>query len=437
MDSGWHNDLVRQSSTADVLGRYYTSSHISDVLVDAVSGLRPKVVVELGSGQGAITRAASRKWGAARFITVDADQSTIPPLDGLPSRRSHTHHIHDALDDALADRIGVKLGSVDIGLCNPPYVRPRWRNSYGRILEDAGLSGALKSVHDAGADLLFIAQNLRLLKRNGKLGLLLPDGLITGEKYRGVRAVLLREHVIEQVIQLPRGVFSRTEAQTYLVVVQKMAGATQAVELKALKSDGTLSSAIQVPADIASSRLDFSFHSVSQHRRSAKRSNGPRATIGSMAEALIRGTPNSSQIADIGFPVFHLSDFPNHKKGQIQLVAPARFRLSKRDFIKASLSLKIAQQGDILIARVGRNLHEKLCVVPRGSCVISDCIYALRCTPEYREAIYSFLSSVDGKRALDAAAHGVGAQYLSRSDLLDIVVPSRWLSNQSKSPRKI
>ena len=91
------------------------------------------------------------------------------------------------------------------------------------------LSGTLNSLHDAGADLLFLAQNLRLLRRNGKLGLILPDGLITAEKFGRVRQALLRQHLIEQVVQLPRGVFKGTEAQTYLAVLSKMAGETEQV----------------------------------------------------------------------------------------------------------------------------------------------------------------------------------------------------------------
>ncbi|MGG4603106.1 N-6 DNA methylase, partial [Alcaligenaceae bacterium Me47] len=151
---------------------------------------------------------------------------------------------------------------MDLGLCNPPYIRPRWRPSFGRILEDAGLSGALQSVHDAGADLLFIAQNLRLLRPQGKLGLILPDGLITGQKYRGVREVLLREHRVELVVQLPRRAFTRTEAQTYLLVLSKSDGETQQVQLSQMDDTGEVSDPIIISADRGKLRLDYTFHAL-------------------------------------------------------------------------------------------------------------------------------------------------------------------------------
>lgn len=416
--------LRRPSTTSDAWGRYYTSSKVSQTLVDAMTGVRPKLVLELGAGQGALASAAHRKWGGcANYVTVDTDVTACTSLGGLISNSSHIHHAHDALDDELADRIGVPLGSVDVGLCNPPYVRPRWRSSFGRILEDAGLSGALQSVHDAGADLLFIAQNLRLLRRRGKLGLILPDGLITGEKYRGVREVLLRQHRVELVVQLPRRAFAKTEAQTYLLVLSKRGGETDEVALSQMNDVGEISAPIAIPADVAKLRLDYSFHAL---RTTSTRSvDAPQLqrTLGTLVHELLRGSTNSNQIRSCPVPVFHLGDFPNGEVvGSVPRV-PAKFIQPVSKVAVLPSTYKIAREGDILIARIGRNLEEKVCFLPRGACVISDCIFAVRTAPENRETLLAYLLGEDGKAALKAASHGVGAKYLSRSDVLSIVLP--------------
>ncbi|NKA76084.1 N-6 DNA methylase [Ralstonia solanacearum] len=416
------SDLMRQSATSDTLGRYYTSTSVSGVLVDAVNGIRPKVVLELGAGHGSITTAAARKWSNAQLVTVDTDLDATPTVRGVGQDTAHTHHVHDALDDALADRIGLSLGSVDVGLCNPPYVRPRWRASFGRILEDAGFSGALKSIHDAGADLLFIAQNLRLLKRRGKLGLVLPDGLIAGEKFQGVRSVLLREHSVEQVIQLPRRVFSRTEAQTYLVVLSKQAGETESVALRAMNVDGSLSEPVYVAQDQACRRLDYGFHAFGVSRQRPPRSPS-KLLLGDVAEELFRGSLNSNELRSLGLPVFHLGDFPDAVLNQPPPSVPTSFIHSKRNLSILRSNIRIAEAGDILMARIGRNLHEKICVVRRGACIVSDCIFVLRVAPTHHAAVLSFLVSKTGRSAIEAAAHGVGAKYLSRSDLLELVIP--------------
>lgn len=416
-------DLRSPSTNSDALGRYYTSLMVSQTLVGAMNGVRPKLVLELGAGQGALASAAYLKWKNANYVTVDTDLTAQTSLNGIASKCSHIHHAHDALDDELADRIGVTLGSVDVGLCNPPYIRPRWRSGFGRILEDAGLSGALLSVHDAGADLLFIAQNLRLLRQRGKLGLILPDGLITGQKYRGVREALLRQHHVELVVQLPRRAFAKTEAQTYLLVMSKRGGETQEVALSQMNAIGEISPPMSVPADLAKIRLDYAFHALRSTKTQHSEMSGPQKTLGSLVNELIRGTTNSNQVRSCSEPVFHLGDFPNGEKiGSVPKV-PSKFIQPVSKIAALQTTYKIARKGDILIARIGRNLQEKVCLLPRGACVISDCIFAVRTSVENREALLAYLLSEDGKDALKAASHGVGAKYLSRSDVLDIALP--------------
>jgi type I restriction enzyme M protein len=416
-------DLRRPSANADALGRYYTSSQVGQTLVDAMTGVCPKLVLELGAGQGALANAAQRKWSSASYVTVDTDLAVRATLRGLGSKGSHIHHAHDALDDELADRIGIPLGSVDVGLCNPPYVRPRWRSSFGRILEDAGLSGALQSVHDAGADLLFIAQNLRLLRQRGKLGLILPDGLITGQKYRGVREALLRQHRVELVVQLPRRAFAKTEAQTYLLVLSKRGGETQNVALCEMNQVGEISAPIAIPTDLAMLRLDYAFHALRTDRTHPMDVQQLQRTLGALVQELLRGTTSSNQIRSCPVPVFHLGDFPAGTNATSVPKVPARFIQPVNKVLPLPAAQKVARAGDILIARIGRNLQEKVCLLPRGACVISDCVFAVRTAPEHRKMLLAYLLSEDGRAALKAASHGVGAKYLSRSDVLSIVLP--------------
>jgi type I restriction enzyme M protein len=121
--------------------------------------------------------------------------------------------------------------------------------------------------------------------------------------------------------------------------------------------------------------------------------------------------------------VFHLGDFPNAGKNGSVPKVPAKFIQPVSKIVDLQSTYKIARAGDILIARIGRNLQEKICFLPRGACVISDCIFALRTSVEHREMLLTYLLSEDGKVALKAASHGVGAKYLSRSDVLNMVLP--------------
>jgi type I restriction enzyme M protein len=327
--------------------------------------------------------------------------------------------VHDVLDEDLPRKIGLRLGTVDVAVCNPPYIRPRWRDDFGSILEDAGLSGALASLHDAGADLLFLAQNLRLLRRNGKLGLILPDGLVTAERFSGVRSALLRQHLVEQVVQLPRGVFKGTEAQTYLVVLSKMAGETDRLTLRAMDLSGRLSAAIDVPQELAAKRMDYAFHAQTKSV-SHLAGLGEGIQVRDALSDLIRGSVCSSDIGSFSVPVFHLGDFPKHVEACASRIVPRRFALGERSAKKVGRDAALALPGDILLARVGRNLQDQLALVVHGPCVISDCIFALRATTEHRDRLYRFLESDAGQCARSTSAHGVAARFLSKRNLLDI-----------------
>lgn len=418
--SSLSQQLARPGQNSDPWGRYYTSPDVSCSLIERIEVRKPKLVLELGSGSGSLCWAAANRWQDAQLVTVDVDRGVSKHFDAqrAGALAKHSHFTHDALDEALSDKIGLRPGTVDVAVCNPPYVRPRWRAEFGKILEDAGLSGVLASVYDAGADLLFLAQNLRLLRRNGKLGLILPDGLVTAERFSGVRQALLRQHMVEQVVQLPRGVFKGTEAQTYLAVLSKMAGETNQVRLRQMGRGGELSEPIEVPQDLAAKRLDFTFHS----RPSVETRRGTQRTIavGTAVTDVVRGTVCSSAIAAFPAAVFHLGDFAEPAgEGAVRIV-PKRFALSERAARIAAQAARLALPGDILLARVGRGLENRLALVVHGACVISDCVFALRTTSEHREKLYRFFESDAGRRALATSAHGVAARFLSKTNLSEI-----------------
>ncbi|MGO4605230.1 class I SAM-dependent DNA methyltransferase [Variovorax sp. 2RAF20] len=419
--NAFSQELARASQTSDQWGRYYTSPIVSQSLIDSIEASKPKLVLELGSGSGSLCTVAATRWQDAKLVTVDVDRQAPKRLGAshVFHKHRHNHFIHDVLDEALSDKIGLKLGTVDVAVCNPPYIRPRWRSDFGKILEGAGLSGTLTSLHDAGADLLFLAQNLRLLRQNGKLGLILPDGLVTAEKFGRVRRALLRQHLIEQVVQLPRGVFKGTEAQTYLAVLSKAAGETNQVMLRQMGHDGRLSAAIEVPQDAAEKRLDYTFHARVDPSKRA-RDGHCWMTVREALTDVVRGTVCSSAIADFRMPVFHLGDFDGRSGEHAVRVVPKRFALSDRAARVAAADARLALPGDILLARVGRGLEDRLALVVHGPCVISDCVFALRATDEHRERLYWFFESEPGRHALASTAHGVAARFLSKTNLFEI-----------------
>ena len=165
--------------------------------------------------------------------------------------------------------------------------------------------------------------------------------------------------------------------------------------------------------------MDYAFHAQANSARGLL-SKHQRVQVGDALTDVIRGSICSSEIEGFPTAVFHLSDFAKPDGKNVIRIVPKRFSLSDSAARTMSRNAQLAQPGDILLARVGRNLHNRLALVVHGSCVISDCIFALRATQEHRERLYRFLESDAGQRALATSAHGVAARFLSKQNVLEI-----------------
>lgn len=405
---------------SDPLGRYYTNTWISKILISEINLDSPDLILELGVGEGALTEVAAEKWKNSRFITVDIDKEfKYNSTSKFDIEINHKHYVHDAFDCDLANSIGISKSLADIAVCNPPYMKLKWKASFEQILKTAGLINCLDSIYDTNAELLFLAQNLMLVKDNGKLGLILPDGLIAGEKFQKLRKLLLEEHAVEQVIQLPRGVFEKTEAQTYLVLLEKNAGPSDFVKITSINQGGEFTTPIFVDIERAKKRLDYRFHSY----KSKGKCESPRiikSDIASLYHSLDRGTISSSQKREVEYPVFHLGDFPSTPENLYKI--PNNLRLTSAQKKKLPSSARIAKKGDILIARIGRNFENKILMIGSGSCVISDCIFKLQVPEEFRAIIFKAFACSEGKKYLMSVRRGVGANYLCKADILSFKV---------------
>lgn len=399
---------LNANGVSDSLGRYYTCNAVGELLVEAMAVDSPKLVLDLGAGDGALTDAAANVWGDARYFTVDIDGNASSAT--LPIRRgmAFKHYVGDALASSIHKQIGLDFGSADAAICNPPYIRPKWQKHFGEIIDHAGLSSVLPKMSDVTADLLFIAQNLRFLKPDGHLGLILPDGFIAGEKFKAIRRHLANEHCIKRIIELPRRIFRKTDAKAHIVVLAKQSQDVAEICVQRLEKDGSLSRKIFLPKELAANRLDYSYLEGTRYE----------LPIGSMrirdvTTLLVRGKVSSSQRAKLSYPVLHTTDFVVDSKS-----SPARFSL--RNEVVETLEGTVAKVGDILVARVGRNLNQKICMVHHGKVVLSDSVFLLRVDPVYRSVVFSYLRSDAGRYALGAASHGVGACFLTSEALLNM-----------------
>lgn len=397
-------------SSSDPLGRYYTKSHIAHLLVRMMGGFSPRSIIDVGAGRGTLSVAAGGRWAGSDICTVDIDEDCVSHLSANLANiglSSHVHFTLDALDADLPKRVKRNGSGFDASISNPPYSQPVWRQGFDQILCESGLDSVFSALNEVSIDVVYIAQLLRLTCEGGTVGLIVPDGIITGIKHYRFRQLMVAKFDIECVIQLPRNSFMKTEAQAFILVLRNKPPVRRAIPVLRFDLLNGLSTPIRISLSEAEQRMDYGYYSIEHGTHILD-----KVCLEDLGADIKRGKINSSEVKSSTSPIFHTSNFPLHTGSLINFgdfSPPAPIQPP---------SYIIAETGDILLARVDRNLHRKVALVAEGKVPISDCIYRIRVREEFRLDVLSALSSGEGSASLQRAARGVGAKMLNKHDLL-------------------
>lgn len=383
------------------LAQFFTKEHFSKLLIQNIDLKRPKVIVDLGIGDGALTLAAIKKWKNAKYYGVDVDKDRIDTLNKkLPNVKLHNIN---SLDISLEKNIKVKMGTVDIAICNPPYLNLKKLPIYKTILKNAELNYSINIPYYT-SDLIFLAQNINLLRNKGTLGIIVPEGIVCGHNFSLLRRDLLEKHDLKMVIQLEPKIFNKTEAKTYILILGKGKSSSKIVHLCKADLNGKIEHKIQVSKKNLIDRMDYRFHS------SVCKSNKGK-TLKELGVIIRRGNFTKNELEKSEHAFFHTSSNWNNSS---LFLRNNKYNLSKEPVI--------AQKGDILIGRVGRNCIDKITIVKRGKIAITDCVYKMSTSKELSEIIFQKLKSTEGKTFLKRILHGVCAQVLSKKDLEKFII---------------
>jgi type I restriction enzyme M protein len=400
------------SKRTDSLGRYYTNDIVSHLLVDQVAVRRPKAVVDLGSGAGALSIAASARWNQSDLITVDVDARVSDLVERIRFkgfRGAHAHLREDALSLELPRLLSGSGAVPNVGICNPPFLMQGWQHGHGELLEDVGLSGCLPVIASTEAAVLFLAQNLRVVAPGGVVGIIVPDSLANAEKYSRFRAKLLSRYSVERAIRLQRGSFGGTDALAHILVLRnRKPRRDQLIELCAFHTEHGLSQPVTVDAEDAAHRLDHQFHAMRSSVSHAV------ARLSSLHPEVQRGSLNSAQAKQHSSWVLHTTAVTPSMYGRWMdfsgNVHPS----------PSTSKAAVAEPGDILVGRVGRSAATKVVGVARGIVPFTDCLYRVRVPQAQRELLMRSLTSEVGRAWLTYHGFGVAAKHINKTDLLNL-----------------
>ena len=381
----------------EALGRYYTENIVSTLLIKSIYARNPNVIIDLGIGEGALTKAAHKKWSQAKFYAIDIDkkqilvtQKELPFVKIKAANGTNSNYL---------SKLEITYGSVDVAVCNPPYIKIKKSRRYNRLFKKAELNNCHKLKYYT-SDLIFLAHNLTMLKSGGILGIILPDGLLTSHDFRLLREDLLSNHTVKSVIQLPDKIFKKTEARTHILIIQKGSKSEQKkVELSLTNRQGESIDSLKIDKSDLVKRMDFTYHKWKIAQKESSK------TLGSLNAEIRRGSCSYKELREIDRNYFHTTDF----KGK-----------TSHYFTKDTYddSKVVASKGDILVARVGKRCIGRVTIIRRGNIILSDCVYRIRVEKEYQEQVLNALLSDNGQNWMSKMSHGVCAQVISKKDLI-------------------
>lgn len=380
-------------------GQYFTAQSVSDMMVSMFHQDTPNRVIDLGVGHGSLLYAAYNRYNKADFYAADIDKKVISKIS---ERLPFVNALHiDGLSKGLSKQMKLKIGSVDIAVCNPPYFRLEKTTELKDLFNKVGLKNSTKLIKFT-SDIVFLAQNLQMLKKGGELGIILPDSAFTGHEFAGLREDLLTNHNIRGIIQLPDKIFKKTEARTHILLMEKCGSIQKRIPIYQSDFSGNIGEAVSISADDLLYRMDHSYYAWKE----LNKYSDDIMTLGDLNVEIKRGHKTKKYLQKKDIPFFHTTSFSASIKTKSNLKNSPVF-----DDI-------FAEPGDILIARVGKRCIGKVTMVNSGKQVISDCVYRVRAPEKYRNRIFRELISGKGQQWLRVIAHGVCAQVISKKDLL-------------------
>jgi type I restriction enzyme M protein len=253
-------DLATQGQVYDYLlsklataqnGILPTPRHIVDLMVDMVAPTPDDTIIDPAAGTGGFLVAAGeyvrdhhpRVWLDAElrehynngaFTGVDSDASlcriALMNLQLHGVRNPAISH-RDSLGEASAVGSSTQT-TYSLVLSNPPFT-----GSHDSVATAKDLLAVVKTKK---AELLFLANALRLLASDGRAAVIVPDSVLfgTSKAHREVRRMLVDEHNLDAVVRLPAGVFKPHSGVSASILLFRTAGITDSVWFYDVRADG-------------------------------------------------------------------------------------------------------------------------------------------------------------------------------------------------------
>ncbi|ABR91873.1 Hypothetical protein mma_3028 [Janthinobacterium sp. Marseille] len=395
----WSKDSARGNPDA---GQFATPDWIADILCSRLSsGL--KSVADLGVGKGALSLALRNRVLDCSIVGID--KHLLPDGDQETMQAQGIHLItKDIGRPKFSDWFLKQYGAVSTVISNPPFI-----NVLNSPLIDSVL--AKNSLGNRGAkvqrlDLIFLAHAMKMITQQGEIAFILPRSAFATASSRTWLQSMIHNFGLAEIIALPSNAYHEAEVETAILIFRpgmRRAGKINVTLFRAegkskIDRIGNFSPAVLV-AELSGLRTITP--------------NSKAKTLLGLGTSVARGRYSSNSLASNGIPHFHTTSFQAYPSSQIRF----------DDTAAADDTHGAAQEGDILIARVGTRCLGRAAFVLGGKQQISDCVYRITAPAVNRHQIWEFLSSEEGRTWQRSLARGACAKFITQQDLLAAPLP--------------
>lgn len=206
-------------------GEFFTPSEVSTLLAKLVQAKEGDRIYDPTCGSGSLLIKASQEVGSKNFAIYGQEKNG--QTQALCRMNMYLHEINDAKiewGDTIRNPLHIeenRLMKFDVVVANPPFSLDKWgadfaeHDSFKRF-NDYSIPPASKG------DYAFVIHMIKSLNENGRMGVVLPHGvLFRGASEGRIREKLITENLLDAIIGLPANLFFGTSIPACILVFKK------------------------------------------------------------------------------------------------------------------------------------------------------------------------------------------------------------------------
>ena len=206
-------------------GEFYTPSEVSTLLAKLVEPKEGEMIYDPTCGSGSLLIKASKEIGSKNFRLYGQEKNG--QTQALCKMNMFLHEINDAViewGDTIRNPLHLQdnlLKTFDVVVANPPFSLDKWGADFAENDPFMRFNHYEVPPKSKG-DYAFVIHMIKSLNEHGRMGVVLPHGvLFRGAKEGKIRQKLIEQNLLDAIIGLPANLFFGTGIPAAILVFKK------------------------------------------------------------------------------------------------------------------------------------------------------------------------------------------------------------------------